>query len=71
MSTGAGNFTAYDDKSGSRYNGTNLHQFNIEIDFINTRKKSISGLESVVLSSGPFAYSTESYSCTFYEGEKT
>lgn len=61
MPTGAGNFTAYDDKSGSVYNGTDLQQLNIETNIINTSKDSISGLESVVLSGGPFAYSTESY----------
>ena len=61
MAANIGNFSAYNDKSGSSYNGTDLQQLNFETNVIHTSKDPLSGLESVVLSGGPFAYSTESY----------
>ena len=55
------NFTSYNDKTGSSYNGTDLKQLNFETNVIKTTKDPVSGLESVVLSAGPFSYSSESY----------
>ena len=55
------NFTSYNDKTGSSYNGTDLKQLNFETNVIKTTKDPVSGLESVVLSGGPFSYSSESY----------
>ena len=54
-------FTSYADQSGQAYNGTDLEQLNAQTNVIQSTKDPVSGLESVVLADGPFAYTTETY----------